>query len=718
MAELLLELFSEEIPARFQARAAEDLKRLVAERLTGAGLSFTRADAYVTPRRLALVIDGLPDKQPDVTEEKKGPRVGSPEAAVAGFLNSVGLTSLDQCEKRNVGKAEFWFAVRQRLGQPMADVLPPILLDAIVKLDWPKSMRWAGNAFRWVRPLKSILALLDGKALIGALPLAPGGGGESVGFAGVTFGHRFMAPAEISVRDFADYKRRLRDAKVVLDAAERRTIIATDAEAAAKREGLKLRADKGLLDEVAGLVEWPVVLLGGIDPRFMDLPPEVLTTTMRRHQKYFALEKADGSLAPRFVVVANIEAEDGGKAIVLGNERVLRARLSDARFYWDQDRKQPLESRLPALEKLVFHAKLGSVGDKVRRLERLAEHLATSIPGADPARARRAARLSKADLSSGMVGEFPELQGIMGRYYALHDGADAAVAEAIAQHYGPLGPNDRCPTAPIALAVALADKIDTLAGFFKIGEKPTGSKDPFALRRAAQGVIRLILENGLRLKLSRIFGGALALHGAPETQQRQRKAELAEALEVGGAPVKDIADLTRELLEFLADRLKVHLRERGVRHDLIEAIFGLGGEDDLVRLLARVDSLAAFLAGEDGGNLLTAYRRASNIVAIEEKKDGAGQAGPVDAAAFVLDEERRLYAALADVRESCGRALREERFNDAMANFSRLRKPVDAFFEKVTVNVEDRALRANRLRLLSEIRVTLGTVGDFSRIEG
>lgn len=697
MAELLLELFSEEIPARMQARAADDLKRLVTDKLKEAGLAFTRAAAFATPRRLALVVDGLPENQPDLREERRGPRVGAPDQAVQGFLKASGLTSLDQCEQRDTGKGVFWFAVVEKRGGRTGEMLPGLIAEAIVALPWPKSMRFADQDFRWVRPLHGVVAVFDGEPVDGAIEL---GAGESLAFGNEARGHRFLAPKPFVVAGLGDYKVKLRESNVVLDPAERRAIIREQAEKLAAAEGLTVKPDEGLLDEVVGLVEWPVVLIGRIDEAFMEVPPEVLTTSMRTHQKHFSLLKSDGSLAPRFLVVANMAAKDGGKTIVAGNERVLRARLADAKFFWDQDRKVKLEERVPALKDIVFHAKLGTVADKIDRVETIAFELASMIPGADGDQVRTAARLAKADLTSGMVGEFPELQGIMGRYYALHEGEKKAVADAIAEHYAPLGPNDRCPTAPVSVAVALADKIDTLVGFFTIDEKPTGSKDPFALRRAALGVIRLILENGLRLPLYEAFRVALRTYRTIRSKQ------------------VDTVEVRQELLDFFADRLKVALRERGVRHDLISAVFALGGEDDLVRLLARVDALKNFLDSDDGANLLTAYRRASNIVRIEEKKDNVRYDGAVEPGRLVADEEKALLAALVGAAQASRTALEAENFTGAMTALAGLRQPVDAFFDKVTVNCEDAALRANRLRLLSQIRTTLHGVADFSRIEG
>ncbi|MDZ4737560.1 MAG: glycine--tRNA ligase subunit beta [Rhodospirillaceae bacterium] len=726
MPELLLELFSEEIPACMQTRAAEDLKRIVCDKLKEQGLEFSRADAHATPRRLALVIDGLPEKQPDQTIEKKGPRVGAPEKAIEGFLKSAGLTSLDQCEKRDDGKGEVWFASKTVAGRATGAVAAEILSGAIAGFPWPKSMRFASDRLLWVRPLHSILALFDGKAIAGEIDR----GGSVVTLGNMTHGHRYLAPASMAVTSFDDYRTQLLGAKVILDPAERRASILDQAQRLAKEAGLTLVEDAALADEVTGLVEWPIVLMGTIDERFMALPPEVLTTTMRTNQKYFALNTKDGKLAPRFLVVSNMETKDEGAAIVAGNERVLRARLSDAEFFWNQDRKIRLEDRVPALEKIVFHAKLGTVADKMKRVEALAGKIARHVPGADAAKVQRAARLAKADLTTGMVGEFPELQGTMGRYYALGDGEDAAVADAISEHYAPLGPNDRCPTAPVSVAVALADKIDTLVGFFTIDEKPTGSKDPFELRRAALGVIRYIVENNLRVPIRTLFWASFAgYHFRNEDVQHtvwfgaQRlalrsdgKADRIEDVKLEDAVGTFLIGM--ELVPFFADRLKVALREKGVRHDLISAVFALGGEDDLVRLLARVEALQKFLESEDGANLLVAYRRAANIVRIEEKKDKAGFDAAVDPAKLTEAEEKGLHAALGAVEGKVAAAIGREDFVAAMVAMATLRQPVDAFFDKVTVNADDAGLRANRLRLLAQIRATLDRVADFSKIEG
>ena len=703
MSEFLLELLSEEIPARMQARAADDLKRLVTDGLKKARLDFTSAEAYVTPRRLTLVVDGLPDRQPDLREERKGPKVGAPDKAIEGFLRSLGLDSLDQCEKRDAGKGEIWFAVVERAGVATRDVLANIVASALAEMPWPKSMRWGAQGFRWVRPLHSVLAILDGAAIDLTVDLQ----GDSMAAENTTSGHRFLAPDAIAVSGFAEYRDRLRDAFVLIDRAERRAIIERELKAQAEAEGLTVRDDPALQDEVSGLIEWPVPLIGTIDAQFMDVPAEALTSSMRAHQKYFSLLKADGSLAPRFGFVANMAAADGGKAIIAGNERVLRARLSDAKFFWDQDRSMPLADRAPALDAIVFHAKLGTVAEKVQRIAALATDMAKDIPGADRDSARSAALLCKADLVTGMVAEFPDLQGVMGRYYALGDGEGADVADAIADHYSPQGPNDRCPTAPVSVAVALADKLDTLVGFWLIDEKPTGSKDPFALRRAALGVIRLVLENGLRVNLVEVFAAAMRLY-------QEEKLALPS-----GTDVASLArDAARDLLGFFADRLKVYLRERGVRHDLIAAIFALGDEDDLVRLLARVEALGTFLASDDGENLLIANRRAANIVRIESKKDGVSFLPADYDPALAEGEEAALCAALAETSTAIATLIGQEDFSAAMTALAKLRAPVDLFFEKVTVNADDAGIRRNRLCLLAHLSEVMRRVADFSQIEG
>jgi glycyl-tRNA synthetase beta chain len=688
--ELLLELLSEEIPAGMQRRAITELAGLLRDKLAAAEIPAGNLRGYVTPRRLTVIGEGIPTTQPDRAEERRGPRVGAPGPAIDGFLRAAGLVSIDQCEIRDTGRGEFYFATVQRPGRPAAEILPDFVRAAIAELPWSKSMRYPASSLRWIRPLISVVCLFEGEVL--PLPL------DLIAVGRVTRGHRFLSSGEICVGNAGEYFERLSEAHVVLNQDCRKETIREDLEHAAAVEGLTLKPDPGLLEEVTGLVEFPVVLAGAIDVDFMALPPEVLATAMRTHQRYFSCLQPDGGPAPRFLFVADNLAADGGKLIIVGNERVLRARLADARFFWDQDRRVPLESRVAALSERVFHAKLGSLRDKVARMERLAEFLTGYVPGAAAARSARAVRLAKADLSSGMVGEFPELQGTMGRYYALHDGEHPAVANAIAEHYRPLGPNDACPTTPDSVVAALADKIDSLVAFFAIGEKPTGSRDPFALRRAALGVIRLILENRLRLPLTRAFETAYSALG------------------------RDLPDPSEELIAFIADRLKLHLREQGTPHSLIAAVFttigDAGAVDDFERLFARMMALNAFLVSEDGINLLTAYRRASNIVAIEERKDGRSHDSEIDPALLRQAEEQALVGRLAEVGIRAGTLLEREEFETAMSELARLRRPVDDFFDKVTVNTEDARLRENRLRLLSRIRATLNRVADFSQIEG
>ena len=709
MSELLLELFSEEIPARMQKRASEDLVRLVSDALKEAGVEGKNARAYATPRRLTLVIEGLPEKTPDVKEERKGPKVGAPQQAIDGFLRASGLSSIDQASVQEDKKGAFYIAVTERPGRATADLIAEIAPSVVRSFPWPKSMRWGSGSLRWVRPLHSILCLLGGKVV----PFEVDG----IKSGNTTRGHRFMAPAEFAVTGFADYEMKLTEAKVVLDPAKRAHFIHAGVKALAEVEGLTLVEDEALLHEVAGLVEYPVPLIGRIDDEFMSVPQEVLTSTMRANQKYFALHDGQGKLSNRFIVVANLEAEDGGKAIINGNERVLRARFADARFLWDQDRKQTLSSRLPKLNEVVFHAKLGTVHDKAIRIGKLARAIApyvhastlNVIAGLDPAiqsdtaggpvdariksghdelgdvesfaeKAQIAAELAKADLTTGMVGEFPELQGLMGAYYARNDGLDADIANAIAEHYAPLGPSDDVPSTPLGKVVALADKLDTLTGFWSIDEKPTGSKDPFALRRAALGIIRIVLESGLRVRL----------------------AEWAND----------------DLLSFFADRLKVYLRDRGARHDLVDAVFALEGQDDLVLIVKRVEALSDFLGTEDGKNLLAGYKRATNILRIEEKKDGKSYDTAPDAALLGQDEEKALAAAISTATEKAKAAVEKEDFAAAMSALATLRTPVDAFFDKVTVNADDADIRANRLKLLAQIRAALHEVADFSKVEG
>ena len=699
MPDLLLEVLSEEIPARMQGDGGVELRRHVLSRLEGAGLSPEGEEYFVTPRRLALLVRGLPDVQPDIPVERKGPRVEAPERAIAGFLKSTGLT-LEDCEQRETPKGPVWFAVTQRKGRPTADLLAELLPTALAAVSWPKSMRWDESGVRWVRPIRSILCLLDDAVV----PFCFG----TVESGRTTLGHRFLSSGTLTVADTDDYEEMLERANVMLDLPVRADKIEEAAKALAREEALKLPVDQWLLRENAGLVEWPVVRLGTIDERFMDLPPEVLRSAMRKHQRYFGLiDKADRQ-APRFVMVADIETENDCAVVVAGNERVLRARLSDARFFWDQDRRRKLEDYLPRLEGVVFHARLGSMSDKTQRVERLARSLFDTIRDAnpdwavdaDPKDAARAGRLCKADLVTEMVGEFPDLQGIMGRYYAEADGEAEAVYKAIATHYAPRGLEDLPSMPPAGIALALADKLDTLAGFFAIDERPTGSKDPFALRRAAVGVIRLIVVNKLRLPLVGALDDALDGYAALLPQKLEP------------------ATTRQALLAFIADRFKVIWRQHGVRHELVSAIFGVDGENDLVRMLERLQALSQFLESEDGANLLTAYRRAANILRIEEKKDGRSYYGRADPTLFTDKEEQVLHTRITDALFRADTALGREDFEEAMESMATLRAPVDAFFDNVTVNCEEPELRSNRLLMLSAIRATLDRVADFSKIEG
>ncbi|MGB6388333.1 MAG: glycine--tRNA ligase subunit beta [Methyloceanibacter sp.] len=709
MAELLLELFSEEIPARMQPRAAEDLARLLGDGLKAAGLTFETIRSFATPRRLTVVVDGLPARSPDVREEKKGPRVGAPAAAIQGFLKSSGLDALDQAETRADKKGDFYVALIERPGRPTADVVAEIVPEIIRGFPWPKSMRWGSGRLRWVRPLHSILCVFGGKVV----PIEIDG----IASGDETRGHRFMAPKPFSVKGFDDYQEKLRQAFVVLDGNERKVIILQAARNLAAKEGLELIEDEALLAENAGLTEWPVVLMGAFDEGFLEVPPEVLATSMKAHQKCFSLTRGK-ELANRFVMVANLEAEDGGKAIVAGNERVIRARLADAKFFFDHDRKVMLEDRVPKLKEIVFHDRLGTQYERIQRTRMLAREIALTI-GTDPDLAERAAILAKADLVSNMVGEFPELQGVMGRYYALDQEEDSVVADAIAAHYKPVGPSDQVPRDPVAISVALADKIDMLVGFWAIDEKPTGSKDPYALRRAARGTISLILENGLRIALIEPLDSQSIKVG--KTFAALAKAA-GKSAATSDATVKwagrNVRARSVDLLSFFADRLKIYLRDQGARHDLIDAVFSLGGQDDLLMAVRRVDALGRFLDTEDGANLLTGTKRAINILRIEEKKDNRAYDQPPDAKLFELAEEKALARTVDEVERAAAAAVNKEDFAAAMTAMARLRAPVDAFFDHVTVNADEPNLRKNRLRLLNRIRATTLTVADFSKIEG
>ncbi|BAL78640.1 glycine--tRNA ligase subunit beta [Bradyrhizobium cosmicum] len=700
MPDLLLELFSEEIPARMQAKAADDLRRMVTDKLVAEGLVYEGAKAFATPRRLALTVHGIPARQPDLKTERRGPKMGAPDAAVQGFLKATGLQSLDEAKIQRDPKGDFYIALIEKPGRAAIDVLAEILPVIIRTFPWPKSMRWGARSgkpgsLNWVRPLHAITATFGIETEEPDVVKFAVDGIES---GQTTYGHRFLAPAAINVRRFEDYDAKLLAAKVVLDPERRKDAILTDAKQLAFAQGFDLVEDQNLLDEVAGLVEWPVVLMGSFEEEFLATPAEVIRATIRNNQKCFVVrdpKSNQGKLANKFILVANIEATDGGKTIIAGNERVIRARLSDAKFFYETDLKTKLEDRLPKFEQIVFHEKLGTQAARIKRIERLAAEIAPLV-GADVAKVKRAAHLAKADLLTEVVGEFPEVQGLMGKYYALAQGEDASVAAACEEHYKPQGPADRVPTDPVSVAVALADKIDTLVGFWAIDEKPTGSKDPYALRRAALGVIRLIAENALRLSLVRVAASALA------------------GLSVEPA---DAQKLPSDLLAFFADRLKVQLREQGARHDLVDAVFALGGQDDLLMIVSRVDALGKFLETDDGKNLLAGIKRASNILGIEEKKDKRNFEGAPEPALYGLDEEKSLAKAIGEVTAEASAAVAKEDFTAAMTAMAKLRPPVDAFFEKVRVNDDDPKVRENRLKLLGEIRSATRAVADFSKIQ-
>jgi glycyl-tRNA synthetase beta chain len=790
MPDLLLELFSEEIPARMQRQAAEDLKRLVTGALVERNLIYEGAQSFVTPRRLTLHVVGLPASQPDMREERKGPRVGAPEAAVQGFLKSAGLARIEDARiVTDPKKGEFYVALIEKPGGETKDAIAEIVPAIVRSFPWPKSMRWGAasakaDSLRWVRPLRAIVCTLatphDAFEAV-AFEI------DGIGAGDMTWGHRFMAPGPIHVRRFDDYVEALHKAKVVLDADRRKAIILADAKNLAFAQGLTLVEDEGLLEEVAGLVEWPVVLMGEFEAAYLDLPPEVIRATIRANQKCFVLREAagndeggsDGKLANKFILVSNLVAPDGGAAIAAGNARVVRARLADARHFWQTDlaalpdakdkTAKPLDQRLEKLERVVFHEKLGTQGERVARIEALARELAPKV-GADVALAARAAKLAKADLPTEMVCEFPELQGLMGRYYALAQGEEPSVADAIEEHYKPQGPNDRIPTSPVSIAVALADKLDTLVGFWAINEKPTGSKDPYALRRAALGCIALVLGNQLRLSFNEKIRTAVrvaaakeisliekiaSFEGSPSEQQEfltfrsipfMRSlsgetgvtqgvfvdprffkfvwfdpglfGEIASRFPIWSQP-HNPSDGVNDLLAFFADRLKVYLRDKGARHDLIDAVFALPRQDDLLLIVRRVEALGKLLDTEDGKNLLAGYRRAANILRAEEKKDGAEAfGGKHDPALLVLPAEKDLADTLAAASAAARERVAREDFEGAMRALATLRAPVDAFFLDVTVNADAPDLRLNRLRLLNELREAMHSVADFSKVAG
>ena len=735
MPDVLIELFSEEIPARMQARAAADLKRLITDGLVDAGLTYASAGTFSTPRRLALSIEGVLAKSPTLREERKGPRVDAPDKAIEGFLRGAGV-SRDDLEVRDDKKGQVYFAIIEKPGRPAADIIAQVLETTIRNFPWPKSMRWGAGTLRWVRPLHSILCILSDEAGANVVPLDIDGikSGDS------TEGHRFMAPARFSVTSFDDYSTKLAKAHVVLNTNERADHIWNDATNQGFAQGLEVVEDKGLLSEVAGLVEWPVVLMGDIAEDFMDLPPEVLQTSMREHQKFFSVRNPKTDRIEKFVTVANRKTSDHGKTILAGNQKVLFARLSDAKFFWENDLRTPLADMTAKLENVTFHNKLGTQAERVERIAALAAEIAPMV-GADPALAKQAAEVCKADLSSEMVYEFPELQGLMGRYYAQAAGLSQEVANACEAHYSPLGPSDDVPTEPVSVAVALADKVDTLTGFWWIGEKPTGSKDPFALRRAALGIVRLIIENGLRVQLARNLGYGLGTHGAiMDIFVPEQFFPSYEALRF--VAQTDLANLTEEqitrlnelgidhkelrgphiffanLLTFFHDRLKVYLKDKGITHDVIDACLAMPNNDDLTLLVKRAEALQAFLKTDDGENLLQGYKRASNFLSDEETKDGVEYSYGADIKFAETDEERALFKALDAAEAAITPALSKEDFATAMSEMAKLRAPIDAFFEAVQVNTDNATIRRNRLNLLSQIRKICISVADLTKVEG
>ncbi|MBY6081645.1 glycine--tRNA ligase subunit beta [Ruegeria arenilitoris] len=739
MPDLLIELFSEEIPARMQTRAGEDLKNRITDGLVEAGLTYAHAHALTTPRRLTLAVEGLLAESPTIREERKGPKVGAPDKAVEGFLRGAGI-SRDQLEERDTPKGAVYFATIEKPGRPAAEIVAEVLADTIRNFPWPKSMRWGSGQLRWVRPLHSILCILSDESGAQVVPMEIDG----IAAGDTTEGHRFMAPGRFAVTGFEDYAAKLKRAFVVLSPEERAEHIWNDAQNMAFAAGLEVVEDKGLLAEVAGLVEWPVVLMGQIDDEFLDLPPEVLQTSMKEHQKFFSVRNPKTGRIERFITVANRETTDNGATILAGNQKVLSARLADAKFFWENDlrvAKADITQWTRALENVTFHNKLGTQAQRIDRIAALARELAP-VTGADPDQAEKAARLAKADLSSEMVYEFPELQGLMGRYYIESAGEDAAVAAVAQEHYSPLGPSDDVPTAPLSVTVALADKLDTLTGFWAIDEKPTGSKDPFALRRAALGISRLVLENDLRLSLDRFFDSQLvraesAINEAlPEANVLDLLEEIAERGvfgaafqtvkdKIGGLPAtafleleKKVPDASDDLLSFFHDRLKVFLRDEGIRHDIIDACIAMEGNDDLNLLVKRARALNAVIATEDGENLVQGFKRANNILTQAEEKDGVEYSFGADLKFAETDSEKALFAALDEAQAKIAPALKAEDFPAAMAAMAALRGPIDAFFEDVQVNSDNAVLRRNRLNLLSQIRQICSSVADLTKIEG
>ncbi len=722
MPDLLIELFSEEIPARMQTRAGDELKKRITDGLVEAGLTYSGAAALTTPRRLTLAVEGLLAESPTIREERKGPKVGAPDKAIEGFLRGAGLTR-DQLEERETPKGAVYFATIEKAGRPATEIVGEVLEVTIRNFPWPKSMRWGSGPMRWVRPLHSILCILTDETGAQIVPLEV----EGIKAGDTTEGHRFMAPNRFSVTSFEDYATQLKRAFVVLSPDERAEHIWNDAQNTAFAAGLEVVEDKGLLAEVAGLVEWPVVLMGRIDEEFLELPPEVLQTSMKEHQKFFSVKNPKTGRIERFITVANRETADNGTTILAGNQKVLSARLADAKFFWENDlrvAKSDIAQWTRALEKVTFHNKLGTQAERIDRIAALARELAP-IAGAEPAEAEKAARLAKADLSSEMVYEFPELQGLMGRYYIEAAGENAAVAAVAQEHYSPLGPSDEVPTAPLSVTVALADKLDTLTGFWAIDEKPTGSKDPFALRRAALGVIRLVLENGVRSSLLAVLSEHLEF---VVRQSHQRWAEAAkgsgqtQAFGSGTVTIKvegkEVPTKIVDLLSFFHDRLKVFLRDEGIRHDIIDACTAMEGNDDLNLLVKRARALNAVIATEDGENLVQGFKRANNILTQAEEKDGVEYSYGADVKFAETDSEKALFAALDQAQKQIDPALKAEDFPTAMAAMAALRGSVDAFFEDVQVNTDNDILRRNRLNLLSQIRTICSSVADLTKIEG
>ncbi len=738
MPDLLLELFSEEIPARMQGKAADDLKRLVTDGLVDAGLTYASAGAFATPRRLTLTVEGLTDASPTTVEERRGPKVGAPDKAIEGFLRGAGVAREDLVE-REEKKGAFYFAQVTTQGRPAADIIADLVPGVIRTFPWPKSMRWGAGSLRWVRPLQSILCILSDEAGAEVVPF------EVDGFSAgnTTEGHRFMAPGRFAVSSFEDYETKLRAAKVVLSAEARAETIWHDATNMAFAAGLEVVEDKGLLAEVAGLVEWPVVLMGEIGEDFLGLPPEVLQTSMREHQKFFSVRNPATGRIERFITVANRETADQGATIIAGNAKVLSARLADAKFFWDNDlriARDGMGDWREGLKNVTFERRLGTQAERVERIAALAREIAPMVD-ADPTAAETAARIAKADLNSEMVYEFPELQGVMGKYYALEAGLAPEIAAVAEEHYAPLGPTDDVPTAPLSVAVALADKLDLLTGFWAIDEKPTGSKDPFALRRAALGVVRIVETNGLRLRLDRYFDAQLVRHkgaliedvqseevvdllreiadhgvfGAAFRAVVETRGKASEGLETMASQVPDKSD---DLLAFFHDRLKVHLRSENIRHDVIDAALSKPPTDDLTLVVARARALQAFLDTPDGENLIQGYKRSANILAQAEEKDGVEYRYGADAKFAETDEEKALFTALEAANAAIAPAMADERFADAMAEMAKLRAPIDAFFEAVQVNADNDIVRRNRLNLLHDITQTCGAIADLSRIEG